>query len=186
MSQAYEKSYYTYADFLEWDESERCELVDGEIVMLGAPTSDHQHLVMELAYQIRRFLEGKSCQVFPAPFDVRLHPAEDDSDDTVFEPDIVVICDPSKIEKRGCKGAPDLIIEIMSPSSARYDRVVKFRRYQQAGVREYWIADPETKSVQACILENGHYTVTMYDDTNTAPVSVLPGCTIDLTTVFAE
>jgi Uma2 family endonuclease len=186
MSQAHEQPYYTYADFLEWDESEHCEILDGEIVMMGTPSSDHQRLVMEFAYQIRRFLEGKPCKVFPAPFSVRLNPAKDDRDDTVLVPDIVVICDSSKIDKRGCKGPPDMLIEILSPSSIRYDRLVKYRKYQQAGVREYWVVDPETKSVQACILENGRYMVTMYDSTETAPVSVLPGCAVDLAAVFAE
>ena len=185
MSQAHEQPYYTYADYLEWDERERCEIVDGEIVVMEAPASDHQQLVMEFLYQIRRFLEGKPCKVFPSPFSVRLNPVKDDRDTTVFEPDIVVICDSSKIKKRGCEGVPDMLIEILSPSSIRYDRLVKFRKYQQAGVREYWIADPETKSVQVCILENGHYIATMYDNTETAPVTVLPGCVIDLAAIFA-
>jgi Uma2 family endonuclease len=185
MSEAHEQPYYTYADFLEWDESERCEIVDGEIVMMSTPTSDHQQLVTELLYQIRRFLEGKPCKVFPSPFSVRLNPAKNDRDDTVFQPDLVVICDSSKIEKRGCAGVPDMLIEILSPSSIRYDRVVKYRKYEQAGVREYWIVDPVTKSVQVCILENGRYRAALYNDTETAPVSVLPGCVIDLAAVFA-
>ncbi|GHV15630.1 hypothetical protein FACS189491_12510 [Spirochaetia bacterium] len=153
MSQMHEteKSYYTYADFLEWDESERCEIVDGEIVMMGAPSSDHQRILRKFLVALSIFLEGKTCEAFPAPFSVRLNPAKDDRDDTVLEPDIVVICDPSKIDKRGCKGAPDLVIEIVSPSSIRHDRLVKFRKYQQAGVKEYWIADPETKSIQSCV-----------------------------------
>jgi Uma2 family endonuclease len=177
---------YTYADFLEWDERERCELVDGEIFMLAAPSMEHQRVLMELAYQLRDFLKGKPCKVFPAPFAVRLKPLADNSDDTVLEPDIVVVCDSSKLDKRGCNGAPDLVMEISSQSTARYDKVEKFRRYHAAGVREYWIVDPDSKTAQVCVLENGRYILSSYDDRGPAPVTVLPGCVIDLGEVFAE
>ncbi|MDR1635954.1 MAG: Uma2 family endonuclease, partial [Treponema sp.] len=92
---------YTYADFLEWDERERCELVDGEVFMLAAPSVEHQRVLMELAYHLRAFLKGRPCKVFPAPFAVRLNPLADNRDDTVLEPDIVVVCDSSKLDKRG-------------------------------------------------------------------------------------
>ncbi|GHT69964.1 hypothetical protein FACS1894110_20490 [Spirochaetia bacterium] len=98
----------------------------------------------------------------------------------------MVICDPSKLDDRGCNGAPDLVIEILSPTTARYDKIVKFRKYQQAGVREYWIVDPDSEDVQTFILENDHYIVNTYDENDMAPVSVLPGCTINLKEVFAE
>jgi Uma2 family endonuclease len=186
MALAQENPSYTYADFLEWDEHERCELVDGEVFMLAAPSAEHQRVLMELAYYLRDFLKGKPCKVFPAPFAVRLFPVADNSDDTVLEPDIVVVCDPAKLDKRGCNGAPDLVMEISSPSTARYDKVEKFRRYQAAGVREYWIVDPDTKTAQACVLEKGRYILSSYGDTDTAPVTVLPGCVIDLGEVFAE
>jgi Uma2 family endonuclease len=186
MALARENLSYSYADFLEWDESDRCELVDGEVFMLAAPSAEHQRVLMELAYQIRDFLSGKPCKVFPAPFAVRLIPLADNSDDTVLEPDIVVVCDSSKLDKRGCNGAPDLVVEIISQSTARYDKVEKFRRYQAAGVREYWIVDPDSKTVQACVLENGRYILSSYDNTGSAPVTVLPGCRIDLEAVFAE
>jgi Uma2 family endonuclease len=186
MALAQEAPSYTYADFLEWDEHERCELVDGEVFMLAAPSMEHQRVLMELAYRIRDFLNGKPCKVFPAPFAVRLNPLADNSDDTVLEPDIVVVCDPSKLDKKGCNGAPDLVMAISSGSTARCDKVEKFRRYQAAGVREYWIVDPDSKTVQACVLENGRYILSSYDDTGPAPVTVLPGCEIDLREVFAE
>ncbi|GHU66235.1 hypothetical protein FACS189447_06680 [Spirochaetia bacterium] len=181
-----EKPYYTYADFLEWDESERCELVNGDLYMMSTPTTEHQRILMELAYQLKDYLKGKPCQVFPAPFAVRLSPHADKSDDTVFEPDIVVICDSSKIDKRGCNGAPDLIIEVISPSTASHDRVRKYNYYQKAGVREYWMVEPEAKTVQACLLEGDHYVLTAYNDEDTAPVTVLPGCKINLKEVFTE
>jgi Uma2 family endonuclease len=179
-------SRYTWADYLEWDENVRVELVDGEAVAMAPPSGPHQGVAGELFYRIRGFLEGKPCKVYPAPYAVRLNPREDGGDDTVLEPDIVVVCDPAKLDKYGCKGAPDLVIEVLSPSTVRQDRIVKFRKYQQAGVREYWIADPETKSIQVCVLENGHYAAFMYDEADTAPVTVLPGCRIALQDIFTE
>jgi Uma2 family endonuclease len=176
---------YTYADYQEWDESERCEIIDGEIIMMATPDRFHQEISRNLFLQIAEFLKGKPCQPYYAPFSVRLNPAEDSSDDTVLEPDIVVVCDPSKLDKQGCKGAPDLVIEIISPSTARKDKVVKLNKYQNAGVREYWIVEPDTKTVLVCVLDAGRYIFSTYDDTGKAPVSVLPSCEIDLGVVFA-
>jgi Uma2 family endonuclease len=177
---------YTYADFLEWDESERYEIMDGEAVMLAAPDLSHQVVSRNIVAQLVDFLKGKPCQVFYAPLAVRLSPRVDDSDDTVLEPDILVVCDPGKLDRRGCNGAPDFIIEILSPSTAKYDTVVKFNRYLEAGVREYWMVDPDAPTVQACVLENGRYLVSAYGETDSVPVSVLPGCVVDLRPVFGE
>jgi Uma2 family endonuclease len=181
-----EPKYYTYTDFLEWDEDVRAELLDGEIVMMAPPLRSHQGASGELFFQIRTFLTGKKCKVYSAPFAVRLFPQKNKRDDTVFEPDIVVVCDLEKLDDRGCNGPPDMVVEVVSPSSAKYDRVLKFRKYQKAGVREYWIVDPEIKTVQVCILENGRYVTSVYDENDKAPVSVLEGCEIDLSGVFAE
>jgi len=173
---------YTYADYCSWDDDERWELIDGvPYAMSPAPRREHQEILGELFAQLREYLKCKPCKVFIAPFDVRLN--ADDDDGTVVQPDIVVVCDRSKLDERGCKGAPDLLIEITSPSTARHDRVTKLNKYQQAGVREYWIVDPDTKTVQVCVFERGG--VWGYDDTNTAPLSVLPGCEINLSDVFA-
>jgi Uma2 family endonuclease len=184
MPLAKEQPYYTYADYLEWDEGERYEIIDGEAYMMATPSRLHQEICGNFYYCLRSYLEGKSCKVYAAPFSVRLFPADDRSDDTVVEPDITVVCDPSKLDDRGCNGAPDLIIEILSLSTARYDRIVKFNKYREAGVREYWIIDPEEKAVFAHILKDGQYTAAVYDDTGTVPVTVLPGCEIDLKIVF--
>ena len=186
LSQKVEDEYYTYADFLEWDEDFRAELLDGEIVMMAPPTTKHQIISGELFFKIRSYLEGKSCKVFAAPFGVRLFPKKDKSDDTVFQPDIVVLCDPEKIDEHGCNGAPDLVIEIISPSTAKYDRIYKLRKYQEAGVREYWILDPETESLQVYILENGRYMASAYDETEKVPIAVLKDCEIDLSAIFVE
>jgi Uma2 family endonuclease len=177
---------YTYADFLEWDEDFRAELLDGEIVMMATPSTTHQRVSGELSFQIRSYLEGKTCRVFAAPYAVRLFPQKDNYDDTVLVPDITVVCDSEKLDEKGCNGAPDLVIEIISPSTAKYDRIVKFRKYQNAGVREYWIVDTEIKSVHVCILENGRYIMFVYDETEKVPVAVLKGCEIDLQKIFAE
>jgi len=181
-----EPKYYTYTDYLEWDEDVRAELLDGEIVMMAPPLRSHQGASGELFFQIRAYLTGKKCKVYAAPFAVRLFPQKNKRDDTVFEPDIVVVCDPEKLDDRGCNGPPDMVVEVISPSSAKYDRLWKFRKYQKAGVREYWIVDPEIKTVQVCVLENGRYITSVYDETDKAPVTVLEGCEIDLSGVFAE
>ena len=174
---------YTYNEYCAWDESERWELIDGvPYAMSPAPTPTHQGISVRLTVQLGNFLKGKQCKLFTAPFDVRLN--ADGDDNTVVQPDLVVIYDHSKIDDNGCVGAPDLIIEILSPSTARHDRMVKLQQYRQAGVREYWIVDPETKTVQVCILDGGRYFTTVYADTDNAPVSVLPGCEIDLSDVF--
>ncbi|MDR1174016.1 MAG: Uma2 family endonuclease [Treponema sp.] len=186
MPLAKEASYYTYADYLEWDENERYEIIDGEAYMMATPSRIHQEISGNFYFALRSFLEGKSCKVYAAPFAVRLFPEEDKSDDTVVEPDITVICDPSKLDDRGCNGVPDFIIEIISPSTARYDRIVKFNKYREAGVREYWIVNPEEKIVSAYLLKDGQYMAVNYDDTAAAPVTVLPDCEIDLKAIFGS
>lgn len=180
-----ENSRYTYADYCTWDDSERWELINGvPHAMAPAPSPKHQNIGFELGRQLGNFLQGKPCKVYPAPFDVRLN--ADNDDDTVVQPDLSVVCDRSKIDDKGCKGAPDLVVEILSPSTAQRDRIVKFNLYQQAGVREYWIVEPDSKSVQVCILKDGLYFVKGYTDADTAPVTALPGCEVNLQEVFGE
>jgi Uma2 family endonuclease len=179
-----EDQYYTYADWLEFDERFRAELIDGVLYMMAPPATEHQDVHRELFGRLFVFLQGKPCKVYSAPFGVRLFPRDDLSDDTVVEPDIVVICDQSKIDKQGCKGAPDLVIEILSPSNIRHDRIVKFQKYLAAGVREYWVVDPDNRGVEVHILRDGGYQTAVYDETAEAPVSVLPGCIIRLSEIF--
>jgi Uma2 family endonuclease len=191
-----EKQWYTYADYLEWDESVRAEIIGGTVYMMSPPRTNHQRVAGDFFFRLKGFLEGKKCEVFAAPFGVRLAPKADLSDDVVVEPDITVVCDPSKIDERGCNGAPDFIIEILSPSSKTHDKLLKFNLYLDAGVREYWIADPDEELVQVHILDNGRYITKVYglyvpekeEDrkyvSDTVPVSVLPGCSIDLKEIF--
>jgi Uma2 family endonuclease len=181
----FEDQYYTYAEWLEFDETIQAELIDGALYMMAPPATNHQDIHRELFLQLGNFLKGKPCKVYSAPFAVRLFPREDLSDDTVVESDITVICDQSKIDKQGCKGAPDMVIEILSPSNIRHDRIVKFQKYLAAGVREYWVVDPDNKGVEVHLLQDGGYRTMVYDETAEAPVSVLPGCVIRLSEIFA-
>ena len=185
MSTAFkEEVHYTYADVLEWHESVRAEIIGGDIFMMAPPTTEHQEISREIFVRLCNFLRGKTCSAYAAPFGVRLFPKKDLSDDTLVEPDIVVVCDKSKIDKRGCNGAPDMVVEILSPSSARNDQMVKFRLYQRAGVKEYWIVDGENRVVHVHILRDGNYITAVYDESDEVPVSVLPGCVIPLKEVF--
>ena len=181
---------YTLADALTWDEQARIELIDGYPVMMAPPSRAHQKVSMALATQLSNYLTGKTCEVYAAPFAVRLFEREGDFPedvDTLVEPDITVVCDPSKLDDTGCKGAPDLVMEILSPSTQRHDKLTKFNLYQRSGVREYWIVDPASKSVQVFVLEDGHYAAADFGMAgDTLKVNVLEGCAIDLTSVFAE
>jgi len=185
MSLPRKNEYYTYSDYCLWDETGRWELIEGiPYAMSPAPSTRHQEISGGLHRELAAFLKGKACKVFHAPFDVRLNAAGED--DTVVQPDLVVICDRSKIDDRGCKGAPDMIIEIISPSSARHDRFIKFQLYQKFGVREYWIVDPDTNTVAAHVLKNDVYTTRVYGDTDAIPVNALSDYTIDLREIFNE
>lgn len=185
-----EKARFTYADYLTWDENERIELLDGSPVMMAPPSRMHQKISMEISRQLANYLEGKKCEVYAAPFAVRLFETEEDTPEnvkTVFEPDITVVCDKNKLDGHGCKGAPDMVIEILSPSTARHDRLVKLGEYQRAGVREYWIVSPDEKTVQVFLLDNGLlFPREVYGKTEVAKVNVLDGCFIELEKVFPE
>jgi Uma2 family endonuclease len=171
---------YTYADILEMDEHVRAEIIDGELFMMAPPATGHQIISRELLGQLWQFLRGKPCQVFPAPFGVRLFPRADLRDDTFLEPDIVVICDSAKITKAGCEGAPDMVVEILSPSNTRHEMLSKFKKYLAAGVREYWVVDGDEKTVEIHILEQGRYVISVAEGSDEVPVTTLPGCTIKL------
>lgn len=182
---------YTYADVLAWDESERIELIYGDVFMMSPPPKRiHQEVSGEIFAHLHDYLRGKKCRVYHAPFSVRLFEQAGDSPydvDTMVEPDISVVCDPEKLDDAGCRGAPDLIVEILSPSTQRHDRLTKYSLYQRAGVREYWIIDPDARVVSVYTLEEGAYhAAAVYSNGAAVPVGVLEGCSIDLSTVFPE
>ena len=190
MVQPAQKEVYTFADCLTWDEHDRIEIINGYAVMMAPPKRIHQEILTEITRQLANFLEDKPCKVYPAPFGVR--PFEQSGDtpddvDTVVEPDISVVCDPGKLDDYGCKGAPDLVIEILSPSSRRHDRIVKLDLYQRAGVREYWVVNPEDRTVQVMLLKDSYLLpVEDYGREDMAKVNILEDCAIDLSKVFSE
>ena len=178
-----EATRYTYSDYASWDDHSRFELIDGIAYAMSAPTATHQRIIGKLFVQLFNFLNDKPCEVFISPFDVCLS-GKGRRDDTVVQPDILVVCDESKIIDEYCNGAPDLIIEILSPSSQNHDRLRKLNKYMTAGAREYWIVDPEINDVTVHILERGKYVLTAYKKTDVISVQVLEGCNIDLSKVF--
>lgn len=192
MPQPLEKSdkIYTYADYLNWNEDERIEIIDGEAYMIAPPSQAHQQVSVAIASQLYIFLEGKKCKVFPAPFAVRLFEGKNVDPDmihTVVEPDISVICDKDKLDGKGCKGAPDMVVEILSPATAKRDKFVKLHLYRRAGVKEYWIVDPIEQSVQVFELDGTNYNPTAFNNRDDiAKVNALDGCFIELSRVFVE
>jgi Uma2 family endonuclease len=152
---------HTYGDYLEWSREYGDEIIDGVAYVREPPSAswNHQELVVELSYQLRRALEGRSCSVCVAPLDVRL-PRSDESDDkieTVVQPDVFIVCDPGKTDERGVRGAPDWLAEVLSPSTATYDRSVKIPLYERAGVPEVWLIHPTDRTLAIYRLEDGRY-----------------------------
>lgn len=185
---------YSYADYLTWTWDEMAELIRGKVYKMSpAPGSLHQRISTELLRQIANFLKGKKCNVFSAPFDVRLPDTAAEKANqkitTVVQPDLCVICDPEKIDERGCLGAPDLIIEILSKHTAVKDLRDKFEVYEEAGVKEYWVVHPQEQTVLVYILNaNGKYEGVLkpYVRTDTIIPVTLPGCVVELSEIFPE
>lgn len=182
---------YHYADYLTWNDDQRWELIDGQAVCMSpAPGRQHQKISRLLERQIDSYLADKRCEMYHAPFDVRFVEINgnmaDDYIDTVVQPDIIVVCDPEKLDDRGCKGSPDFIIEILSPSTTRMDITVKFELYQRYGVKEYWIVHPKDQTVLVFkLLESGLYGVPdRYCAEDTIPVTLLGDLKIYLELVF--
>ncbi|MDP2809608.1 MAG: Uma2 family endonuclease [Rhodocyclaceae bacterium] len=183
--------YHTYADYLRWPEDVRYELIDGiaHAMMAPAPSRRHQEIVLDLARHIAEALEGSPCRPYIAPFDVRL-PRGDEADeavDTVVQPDISVICDRAKLDERGCRGAPDWIIEVLSPATAGHDQIVKRAIYERAGVREFWLLHPVDRIVTIYLLENGAYgRPAVHELIGELAVTILPEVRLDWERVLRE
>ncbi len=152
--------YHTYGDYLAWPEDVRYELIDGDAYrMAPTPTISHQDIAGEVYHQLRNALSGKPCRALIAPVDVRL-PKADETDeciDTVVQPDVLVICDEKKVSERGVRGAPDWVLEVLSPSTASHDQVKKLALYERHGVREYWLVQPWGKVLTVYTLKDGAY-----------------------------
>ena len=179
------KRSYTYRDYADWPDYPRFELINGEAIEMGAPSEAHQAILMNLSIALGSFLRGKKCRAYAAPFDVRIN--FDRADNTVVQPDLVVICDRSKVENgKHCLGVPDLIVEILSESNFRHDKIKKFNIYLNAGVREYWIVDPDRRIVDVYLLQNGSYVAKPYGATDKIPVSVVEDCEINVADIFED
>lgn len=151
-----EKS-YTYADYLKWKFKESVELIKGKIMeMSPAPTRFHQDISLKLTLHFAKAFENKPCRLYVAPFDVRF-PDKDGKIKTVVQPDLCVICDQSKLDERGCLGAPDLVVEILSPGNTRKEMKDKYELYQEEKVKEYWIIYPDTRNIQIFFLQEDKY-----------------------------
>ena len=178
---------YTYADYLTWSEEERWEIINGVPYLQVAPTWQHQAVLLELARQFANYLQDKSCRVFTAPFDLRIPEANEKDEETinVVQPDIIIICDNSRLKKTGYYGVPELIIEVVSPSTGQKDKIEKFNLYEKAGVKEYWIVEPDEKVVMVFTLEEGRYgRPQMYSEEDKVKVSIFDNLVIELKPVF--
>lgn len=167
---------FTSDDYWALPEGRRAELIDGELYDMAPPSWEHQGIVLELARKLADFIDSQEgdCKVRVAPVAVNLF-----ADDTTWlEPDVMVVCDPSKISHRGVVGAPDFIAEVVSPSSGRMDYLTKADRYARAGVREYWIVDAETRQTAVYRYEEGDVTPTFYPFSQPVPVGIWDGCFI--------
>jgi len=172
--------YHTYEDWLriEHDKSMRVELIDGDIYMFASPTPRHQAVLGEIHGQLFVYLRKKRCKVYMGPIDVRLEK------DTVVVPDAIVVCDPNKITKSSVNGAPDIVVEVLSPSTSQHDKLVKFELYRRSNVLEYWIADPVNNILTVHLLPHNDYII--YDKHSMLTTNILPGFEIDLSLVFYE
>lgn len=175
-----DKKNYTYAEFVGIEEELLCEVLDGKIISMSpSPTPKHQDVVDELTAEFKFYLRGKECMAFSSPIDVCLFADKETKMDDIkdwLQPDLMVVCDKNKIGEKYIVGAPDIVIEVLSPSTARNDRLIKFNSYEKAGVEEYWIVDPYNMSVEIYSLSGRTYkqagvfgkddvlTVTIFED----------------------
>ncbi|WP_461183723.1 Uma2 family endonuclease [Virgibacillus kimchii] len=185
-----EERKYVYADYLTWGEGERVELIDGEIFnMSPAPSRKHQQVLRKLSTAFDIFLRDKKCELYFAPFDVRLlsENKHDDEINNVVQPDLSIVCDKEKLDDKGCNGSPDMIIEVISPSSVKLDRWQKYQLYEKAGVKEYWLVDPVNEAVEKHVLMDGHYQFQgVFTKNDEVSVHVLNGLDMNLQQILGE
>ena len=183
---------YSYADYLTWQFDETVELIKGKIMLMSpAPNVNHQRIERKLLVTIDGYLKGKKCEIFVAPFDVRLYNRKKSilaSKDiyTVVQPDLCVICNPEVLDQQGCNGAPDWIIEILSKGNSKREMQIKYELYQESGVTEYWIVYPNDQAIHQFVLnENSRYELKyMYTDDDSAVPYLFPELAIDLKEIF--
>ena len=181
---------YTYEDLQNFEDEKRYELINGELYLMSSPTTLHQKIIGEIHGQLYNYLKGKKCQSFVSPLDVCLSGVRNPKKEyNVVQPDILVVCDENKITNNmGIQGAPDLIIEVLSPTSKKHDTFVKYNLYQYYGVKEYWIIDGEVGVIyQYIINEKNIYTLPKtYEITENIKVNILKDCTISLKNIIEQ
>ena len=183
--------YYSYADYLTWPMDLVAELIQGRLFKkaAAAPNRIHQRVSLKLSVKLYQFLEGKTCQVYEAPFDVRF-PKDSKEDHRIFDvvqPDICVVCDPSILDQRGCIGSPDLIVEILSPGNSKLELKQKFDLYESREVKEYWIIQPEHQTVMIYTWVNGTYVPShLFTTGDVIESDVVQGFKLDLEEFFSD
>ncbi len=173
---------HTYADYLQWPEDVRYELIDGVAYLMSpGPDRAHQEVAGEIYRQLANALDGRPCRAYIAPLDVRL-PKAGESDElatTVVQPDVMAVCQTERLDRRGVRGAPEFVVEVLSPSTASHDQVRKLRAYERAGVREYWLVHPTDRVITVYRLDGDVYgKPDVQELAGMTDVSVLPGVTI--------
>lgn len=188
-----DEHYHTYADYRSWPDDIRYELIGGcTYLMTPAPSLDHQTIAFEVGRQLGNALDGKPCRVLLVPVDVLLNAAQDNDDtaDTVVQPDVLVVCDAAKLTPRAVRavrGAPDWVLEVISPSSASHDQIIKLAAYEKAGVREYWLSHPADRVLTIYRHDGQSYgRPTLSALTGETPVGVLPGVSIHWETTTGD
>ena len=190
MAPAKQLNTYTYQDYKDFDDSMRCEIIEGEIVMMSpAPSVWHQDILSNLHFELRSFFKRKKCKPYVSPIDVLLnYEYKGENSDIILQPDILVLCDKNKLDSRAILGAPDLVVEILSPSTAKYDFGKKLELYLAYGVKEYWIVDTNAKTIHLNFEVNKDYEETIYyaddKDKNIIKSRLFEGLEIPLSEVF--
>lgn len=179
---------YSYKEYLTWDEDERWEIIEGiPFHMTPAPSSKHQEILGSIFALFYNYLVDKKEKVFVAPFEVRLSESENEEEIfNVVQPDLTVVCDSSKIDQRGLKGSPDLVVEVLSPGiAAKRDKVVKFELYEKHRIKEYWIVDPHHENIEVFLLEDETYqNRNVYVKGDVFTVSIFSDLLVDVNQIF--
>lgn len=183
---------YSYANYMTWWFDERVELINGKVMLLPTPNVQHQRISMNLSVCLFNFFQSKQSEAFAAPFDVRLYDRkkftlESQHIHTVVQPDLCVIRSPSLLDEQGSNGAPDWIIEILSPGNSKREMKIKYNLYQESGVNEYWLVYPSEHAIYQFVLEDAqaYQLKNMYSDDDIAIPHLFPDLTINVTDIFA-
>ncbi len=182
---------YSYSDYLTWKFEQAIEIFKGKIFPMASPSSTHQRVALRIINGLEKYLIAKPCELFIAPLDVRLYDRKkslkaDKDILTVLQPDLFIVCDLNKLEERGCLGAPDLVIEILSPGNSKREMKIKKELYEESGVREYWIVDPNHETVARFNIETEEKfgNPKMFSSDDELNSIIFPDLILDLNKVF--